>query len=185
MARRQQVEESQDEETLIKKKNQKVKLAPNDNVGLSDTFLADSDASVTLVLERFSKDKPIPGDDETDLMGRKQLIINQKKDPDFIPLISSALPPEEAAKVGECLYLKDDVLVRKWRPPDAPLDQEWQVVYQIVVPKIYRRDIMSLAHDTPMSGHLGINKTYLKILNHFYWPKMKKSTVSHAMSFKW
>ena len=81
-------------------------------------------------------------------MGRKQLIMNQKKDPDLIPLISSALPPEEAAKVGECLYLKDDVLMRKWRPPDAPLDQEWQVVHQIVVPKIYRRDIISLAHDT-------------------------------------
>ena len=24
-----------------------------------------------------------------------------------------------------------------------------------------------------MSGHLGINKTYHKIINHFYWPGLK------------
>ena len=35
-----------------------------------------------------------------------------------------------------------------------------------MVPKIYRSEILSLAHETPMSGHLGVNKTYHKILNH-------------------
>ena len=47
------------------------------------------------------------------------------------------------------------------------------VNHQIVVPKIYRSEILRLAHETPMSGHLGVNKTYHKILNHFYWPSLK------------
>ena len=32
---------------------------------------------------------------------------------------------------------------------------------------------MSLAHESPMAGHLGMNKTYHKLLSYFFWPKMK------------
>ena len=38
---------------------------------------------------------------------------------------------------------------------------------------IYRPEILNLAYETPMSGHLGVNKTYHKILNHFYWQGLK------------
>jgi hypothetical protein len=47
--------------------------------------------------------------------------------------------------------------MRKWRPPDALVEDEWQVHHQIVVPRAYRKTVIGLAHDTPMSGHLGIN----------------------------
>ena len=57
--------------------------------------------------------------------------------------------------------------MRKLRSPEVPADDEWAVNYQIVVPRIYRSEILSLAHETPMSGHVGVNKTYHKILNHF------------------
>ena len=63
--------------------------------------------------------------------------------------------------------------MRKWRSPEVPADDEWAVNHQIVVPKIYRSEILSLAHETPISGHIGVNKTYHKILNHFYWPGLK------------
>ena len=32
---------------------------------------------------------------------------------------------------------------------------------------------MSLSHENPLAGHLGINKMYWKIRQQFYWPKMK------------
>ena len=47
--------------------------------------------------------------------------------------------------------------MRKWRSPEIPADDEWAVNHQIVIPKIYRLEILSLAHETPMSGHLGVN----------------------------
>jgi len=59
--------------------------------------------------------------------------------------------------------------MRKWRPPNVPASHEWSVVYQIVVPPPYRRDILVLAHDTPLGGYLGVEKTYQKVLAHFYW----------------
>lgn len=50
--------------------------------------------------------------------------------------------------------------MRKWRPPDVP--SEWTVNHQIVVPKSYRHEILSLALEMPISGHLGVKKTYHK-----------------------
>ena len=51
-----------------------------------------------------------------------------------------------------------------------------------MVPKIYRSEISSLAHETPMSGHLGVNKTYHKILSHFYWPDLKTDVSNYCRS---
>ena len=73
-----------------------------------------------------------------------------------------------------CYYKQDRVLMRKWSPLDAPASEQWRVVSQIVAPENYRMNILHLAHEAPMAGHLGINKTYHKILQHFYWPGLKK-----------
>lgn len=72
--------------------------------------------------------------------------------------------------------------MRKLRPPEAFPDEVWRVVYQIVVPAVYRRDIMAIAHETPMTGHLGLNKTYHKILSHFYWPKLRNDVSEFCKS---
>ena len=52
--------------------------------------------------------------------------------------------------------------MRKWRPPDVKPDEEWQVVHQIVVPQVYRQEIIKLVYDTPMAGHLGVKKNKLQ-----------------------
>jgi len=54
--------------------------------------------------------------------------------------------------------------MRKWRPATAPCGDEWQVSHQIVVPTCYRNDVLHLAHDSPLAGHLGVNKTYQRVL---------------------
>ena len=55
---------------------------------------------------------------------------------------------------------------------DHPASEEWSVVHQIVVPKVYQSEILKLAHESSMGGHLVINKTYSKITKHFYWPQI-------------
>ena len=70
--------------------------------------------------------------------------------------------------------------MRKWRPFDVPADDEWAVYHQIVVPKSYHHEILSIAHESPMSGHLGINKTYHKIINNFYWPGLKSDVSKYC-----
>ena len=72
--------------------------------------------------------------------------------------------------------------MQKWRPPEISAEDEWAVKYQVVIPKIYRSQILSLAHETPMSGHLGVNKTYAKVSSHFYWPCLRKDVVQFCRS---
>jgi hypothetical protein len=48
------------------------------------------------------------------------------------------------------------------------VEDEWKVVYLIVIPAVYRKKVISLTHDSPVAGHLGVNKIYNGILTHFY-----------------
>ena len=110
----------------------------------------------------------ISNDQGHDQLSRSQLCKEQHSDPEISPLFDRALDENEMSQVPVCYYVKNDILMRKWRPPDVSADDEWTVNHQIVVPRAYRPEILNLAHETPMSGHLSVNKTYHKILNHFF-----------------
>ena len=111
-----------------------------------------------------------------------QLVEYQKSDPELSPLLQEVLCESEAAKVPICYYMKYGVLTRKWRPPTVSTDEEWQASHQIVVPNCYHADILSLAHESPLPGHLGINKMYQKVLNHFYCLGLHKDVVKFCRS---
>ena len=57
--------------------------------------------------------------------------------------------------------------MRKWAAHNTVNDSS--VVFQVVVPK--------LAHDQVWSGHLGITKTYNRVLRHFFWLGFKSDVV--------
>ena len=122
----------------------------------------------------------ILNDQGHDLVSRSQLCKEQHNDPESLPLLERAFDEKEIDQV--CFYFKNDILMRKWRPPDVSAEDEWTVNHQTVVSRVYCPEILNLAHETPMSGHLGINKTYHKIRNHFYWPGLK-SDVSQFCKF--
>ena len=117
-----------------------------------------------------------------DQMSRSQLCKEQHSDSEILPLFERALNKKEIPQVPVCYYVKNGILMRKWRPPDVSAEDEWTVNHQIVIPRVYRPEILNLAHETPMSGHLGVNKTYHKILNHFYWPGLKSDVSQHCKS---
>lgn len=64
--------------------------------------------------------------------------------------------------------------MRKWTPRPG---EDWSVVRQLVVPTSLRWHVLQLAHDHAWSGHLGVTKTYDRILQHFFWPAMKADVV--------
>ena len=70
----------------------------------------------------------------------------------------------------------------KWRPADVPANADWSVNHKIVFPKSLRTEVLSLAHENPLTGNLGVTKTYYKILNHFYWPCMNKDVSKFCRS---
>ncbi|MCP4064129.1 MAG: hypothetical protein GY740_12880, partial [Gammaproteobacteria bacterium] len=45
---------------------------------------------------------------------------------------------------------------------------------RIVVPPDHRNPLIKEAHDLPFSGHLGPRRTYKKLANLYFWPKMRQ-----------
>ena len=59
----------------------------------------------------------------------------------------------------------EGLLHRQWHPRDRPEE----VINQLVLPCSYRLDVLQLAHDVPMVGHLGRECTAKQILKRFFW----------------
>ena len=53
---------------------------------------------------------------------------------------------------------------------------------RLVVPEKYRKDVLTIAHDIPMSGHQGIRRTKNRIATEFYWPGMYKCINKYVQS---
>lgn len=120
---------------------------------------------------------------EVDLEGIdcEKLMAMQSEDPDVEKLKSLAVDSLDEEK-GTCYYIKDDVLWRRWRPPNVnPSDGIWDY-HQIVVPKGCRQQLLLLAHSTPFAGHMGVKKTLHRLRAEFYWPRMSSDVARFVRS---
>lgn len=69
--------------------------------------------------------------------------------------------------VGKGFLLQKGLLNRRWQPPG------WrEEVKQSVLPKHCHGGVMHLAHEIPLAGQMGKNKTAHRILKRFYWPSL-------------
>ena len=105
---------------------------------------------------------------------REQLISTQRGDPSLEPYFELVANTEASKTKSLVFFLDNDLLMRRWSCP-AAYGMDWGVVNQVVVPAAYRNQVLALAHENPWSGHLGIRKTYDRILKHFFWPRLKTS----------
>ena len=62
-----------------------------------------------------------------DLVSRSQLYKKQHNDPEIVPLLSRAFYEKEIDKFSVCFYVKNGILMRKWRPPNVSAEDEWTV----------------------------------------------------------
>ena len=65
---------------------------------------------------------------------------------------------------GETKFvLKQDLMYRQFTKGN-------KLTLQLVIPESFRAKVLRLAHETLMSGHLGIKKTMDRVLTEFFWP---------------
>ena len=171
----------------MKAKKEAIKEQGKEEIGLSGTFLENidgkfgernkekADKALMRNESRNVKDN-IPEKQEREsksVISRQNLIVEQSKDKELLDLFKIALTPVEAEKFSVGYLIKDDILMRKWSPTACD-NEKGETVYQIVVPTVHRREVLELAHDLPVSGHLGVRKTYNRVLQHFFWPGLKR-----------
>ena len=61
----------------------------------------------------------ISNDQGNDQLSRSQLCKEQHSDPEISPLFDRALEENEMSQVPVCYYVKNVILMRKWRPLDV------------------------------------------------------------------
>ncbi len=123
---------------------------------------------------------PVCFDLVTELISREALIDAQKNDPTLEKCRVSAEKSLFSPR-NQQFYWKEAVLMRKWSSTLSTVQaDEWDVVQHIVVPLKFRQPVLSLAHEHPWSGHLGINKTYNRVLQHFFWPGLKSDVARYC-----
>lgn len=114
------------------------------------------------------------------LISEQDLEEAQKQDPTLKKFHQKAVQRDSILH-PPAYYYQDNKLMRFYRPPKLTDEDTWAEVHQVVVPGNIRRSLMEVAHDG-YSGHLGIKKTYLKLLNDFYWPGMKRDVAKFVNS---
>ena len=116
-------------------------------------------------------------------MSTSQLIAEQHQDPEVSPIFSRSVSESEVSQNPTCYFTKNGVLMKTWRPPHVPAEEDWAVQYQMIVPKTYRPDLLSTADETPLPGHLGVNKTCQRFLDHLYLLSLRKVVTQYCKSF--
>jgi len=111
-------------------------------------------------------------------VSREKIITAQKEDESLNAVFNSAVSLDSVKDQKVAYFRENELLMRKWCSNTN--DSEWNVVYQVVVPFPYRKHVLCLAHDHQLAGHLGITKTYDRILRHFFWPGLKKDVAQYC-----
>ncbi|CAI5657199.1 unnamed protein product [Oreochromis niloticus] len=149
-------------------------------VDLSDSFLSDSDPtssppnceSTPVSVELQPDEKPLT------LPVEKNKLIKAQKNDESLSCCWASVTEPKCGKSASYL-IEDGVLMRYWTPSSGCTHEG---VQQTVVPQSFRSQVLSLAHDHIMSGHLGITKTYNRVLRYFFWPGLKSDVVKFCRS---
>lgn len=157
---------------------------------LSDTFFfvdqpADAETPGSRnpsVFQANHRQSGIPSTEAVELPAtRDEFIAAQQSDNTLKKCVSSVLSNEEATGKKVAYLIDHGLLVRRWSG-DVLDGGDLNTTYQVVVPTAYRSQVLSLAHDNLWAGHLGVTKTYDRVLRHFFWPGLKSDVVRHCRS---
>ncbi|XP_068205407.1 uncharacterized protein [Palaemon carinicauda] len=102
---------------------------------------------------------------------KDQFTVLQQKDSSLKALWDKVVDPTDNPKTPY-FYVEKNILFRHYKSPKAPTSNSWHDCFQVVFPEPLRKPLLDLAHST--ESHLGVNKTYKRLFEDFYWPEMRK-----------
>ncbi|VDI63075.1 Hypothetical predicted protein, partial [Mytilus galloprovincialis] len=75
--------------------------------------------------------------------------------------------------------LKKKLMYREFMSPKV---ENGKLFRQLVVPEVYRSDVMKLAHESLMAGHMATRRTVYRVLSEFYWPGVESDVKRYCQS---
>ncbi|CAG2248608.1 unnamed protein product [Mytilus edulis] len=131
-----------------------------------DETESDDDLSESEV-ENIAEVKKVSEDDEITTGNISSVNIEHitKLQQDDESLINIRGKAADHSDEPNAFYYDNNVLMRRWKKPNGTKTRN-----SSVLPSRLRKAVIKIAHDQPMAGHLGIEKTKERILASFYWP---------------
>ncbi|XP_049511412.1 uncharacterized protein LOC125939922 [Dermacentor silvarum] len=110
-------------------------------------------------------------------MNRKDLGTAQKEDKTLESCWNKVGQPFHGKRSTSYSFeVEKGVLYRYYRPPSGKVTQ------QVVVPQRLRSQVLTLAHESLMSGHQGMKRTTDRVLESFYWPGVQEAVRRYVRS---
>ncbi|XP_078496945.1 uncharacterized protein LOC144753011 [Lissotriton helveticus] len=122
------------------------------------------------------EDLPIPAEWHVEAGPTREEFCKGQKE---CPTLEGLRRQAEAQAAGNVaghyhIYWEDGLL---YSEPKVPLPGSSRA---LVVPQRYRAFLLELAHEIPLAGHLGQDKTFARLVPHFYWPQMKVASDTYC-----
>ena len=102
--------------------------------------------------------------------------LTQAKKPKFSEVASESELTKALLAQWTSMFVLEGILYRKFTT------QANEVRDQVVVPKVFRKDILRYFHDNKMSGHFAAAKVYKRIHRRHYWPFMQRDIEEYVRS---
>uniref|UniRef100_A0A1Y1MIJ6 RNA-directed DNA polymerase n=1 Tax=Photinus pyralis TaxID=7054 RepID=A0A1Y1MIJ6_PHOPY len=81
------------------------------------------------------------------------------------------------------IWRVEDNLLYKFVPNNHGIESNL-VEWKLVIPTEKRVEVLRMCHDEPTSAHLGSYKTFHKVAEKYYWPKMKSDVKKYVAKCK-
>ncbi|XP_075733426.1 uncharacterized protein LOC142775667 [Rhipicephalus microplus] len=107
---------------------------------------------------------------------RKDLSAAQKQDKTLDSCRSKVGQGLQGGSKSYSFEIEKGLLYRYYHLPSG------KVIQQVVVPQRLRSQVLTLAHETLMSGHQGIKRTIDRVLQSFYWPGVQEAVRRYVRS---
>ena len=126
-----------------------------------------------------------------DAMSEAEIVDAQKQDPDLAVVINYLHDNEEPDEAT--LFLQSASAKFYWtnrnllKLDNSVVKYQWSasngdIRWLIVIPSSLKNKCLELAHDNPVSGHMGRDKTLQKLLQSGYWHSIRKDSDTYVES---
>ncbi len=105
----------------------------------------------------------------------EQVKLEQSKD----PVIQQKIKEIQQHHHLDNSYILHDGLLCKLMSANSRSTTKFKVIY---LPSSMIDSLLKAYHADPLGGHFGIQRTYLKLKNKFWWPEMKQSIIDYIKS---
>ena len=107
----------------------------------------------------------VPG--AKDEMVNAQVLSKLQKEDSSLQKFWEKKEKKRSGKGEYWFEVKNQLLYRYFQSPEY---NHGEVVKQLMVPEKLREQVMNLAHDAMMGGHMAVKRTYERVSTNFYWP---------------